>query len=273
MLGNMLDNLRKKAPTIHSITNYVTVNDCANILLACGAAPIMADDPEEVAEITALCAGLNLNIGTLNARTIPAMQLAGRQAMALGRPIVLDPVGAGASRLRTQTAQELLSALRISVLRGNISEIKSLALGAGSTKGVEADRLDAVTAENLPASLDFIQSFARQMGAVVAVTGAIDIVADGTRAFCIFNGHPMLGKITGAGCMLSAMTAAYVAANPEKPLEAVAAAVCAMGLCGELAQARLDSREGSGSFRTYLLDAVYHLQAADLEKGARYELR
>lgn len=135
MLKEMLNHVREKCPLIHNITNYVTVNDCANILLACGGSPIMADDAEEAEEITAICGGLNINIGTLNQRTIPAMHLAGKKANELGHPVVLDPVGAGASKLRTNTAKALLEDIHFTVLRGNISEIKTLALGTGGRKG------------------------------------------------------------------------------------------------------------------------------------------
>ena len=153
MLKEMLNHVREKCPLIHNITNYVTVNDCANILLACGGSPIMADDAEEAEEITAICGGLNINIGTLNQRTIPAMHLAGKKANELGHPVVLDPVGAGASKLRTNTAKALLEDIHFTVLRGNISEIKTLALGTGGAKGVDADIADKVTKENLPQML------------------------------------------------------------------------------------------------------------------------
>ncbi|MEZ3471008.1 MAG: hydroxyethylthiazole kinase, partial [Schaedlerella sp.] len=132
MQKELLENVRNSHPLIHNITNYVTVNDCANILLACGGSPIMADDVEEAEEITSICGGLNINIGTLNQRTIPAMKKAGIKANELGHPVVLDPVGAGASRLRTGTAMNLLEHVRFSVIRGNISEIKTLALGSGT---------------------------------------------------------------------------------------------------------------------------------------------
>lgn len=272
MLKEMLDNVRGKCPLIHNITNYVTVNDCANILLACGGSPIMADDAGEVEEITAICGGLNINIGTLNARTIPAMHLAGKKANELGHPIVLDPVGAGASKLRTDTARELLLGLRPTVLRGNISEIKTLALGTGGAKGVDADIADKVTKENLPQTVLFAKEFAKKTGAVIAITGAIDIVADGEKAYCIYNGHPMMSSITGTGCQLSAMTAAYVTANPEAPLEATAAAVCAMGVCGEKAHARLTEQDGNSGYRNYIIDAIYHLTGEELERCAKYEI-
>ena len=144
MLKNMLENVRKNCPLVHNITNYVTVNDCANIILACGASPIMADDENEVEEITTICGGLNINIGTLNKRTIASMLKAGKKANELNHPVVLDPVGAGASALRTETATNLLEEVKFSVIRGNISEIKTLALGSGTTKGVDADVADKV---------------------------------------------------------------------------------------------------------------------------------
>lgn len=273
MLGKMLANVREKNPLIHNITNYVTVNDCANILLACGASPIMADDVDEVEEITSLCAGLNINIGTLNQRTIPAMIAAGKQANLLHHPVLLDPVGAGASTLRTNTALQLLKEVQFTVIRGNISEIKTLAMGSGSTKGVDADVADQVTEQNLDQAVAFAKEFAAKTGAVIAITGAIDIVADAKTAYCIRNGHPMMSKITGTGCQLSAMTTAYLAANPTEPLTATAAAVCAMGLCGQKAQERLGEQDGNLSYRGYIIDAVDHLTPDELERGAMYELR
>lgn len=272
MLKEMLDNVRKNCPLIHNITNYVTVNDCANILLACGASPIMADDVDEAEDITTICGGLNINIGTLNQRTIPAMQKAGKKANELGHPVVLDPVGAGASKLRTQTAYALIDQVKFTVIRGNISEIKTLALGEGTTRGVDADVADSVTGENLSQAVEFAKAFARKTGAVIAITGAIDIVADGEKAFCIFNGHPMMSSITGTGCQLSAMIAAYVTANPETPLEATAAAICAMGICGEKAHQRLKPEDGNSSYRTYIIDAIYNLNGQELEDCAKYEM-
>ena len=273
MLKNMLENVRKNCPLIHNITNYVTVNDCANILIACGAAPIMADDKDEVTEITSICSGLNLNIGTLNNRTIESMLIAGKPANELNHPVVLDPVGAGASKLRTETALELLEKLRFSVIRGNISEIKTLASGSGTTKGVDADVADKVTDENLDEVVAFAKAFSRKTGAVIAITGAIDIVANSQKAYCIRNGHPMMSSITGTGCQLSAMTAAYVTANPDHPLEAAAAAVIAMGYAGELAHSRLTDLDGNSTYRNYIIDAIYNMTPEKLERGANYEVR
>lgn len=272
-MHELLENVRLHTPLIHNITNYVTVNDCANILLACGASPIMADDLEEAEEITSICGGLNINIGTLNQRTIPAMLAAGKKANALGHPVILDPVGAGASALRTETALKLLQEIRFAVIRGNISEIKALTQGSGTTKGVDADVADRVTEENLEQAVAFAKAFSKTTGAVVAITGAIDLVADEHTAYCIRNGHPDMSRITGTGCQLSAMTAAYVTANPGRTLDAAAAAVCAMGLCGETARRRMTELDGNSSYRNYIIDAVYNLTPEALEEGARYEVR
>ena len=266
MFKTIFENVREKCPLIHNITNYVTVNDCANIILACGASPIMADDMEEVAEITTICAGLNINIGTLNSRTIESMLIAGKRANELNHPVVLDPVGAGASKLRTQTAIRLLNEVKLTVIRGNISEIKTLTLCC-------ADVADKVTQENLDDVVAFAKAFAAKTGAVIAITGAIDIVADSNKAYCIYNGHPVMSSITGTGCQLSAMTAAFVTANPENPLESAAAAVCAMGYAGEIAHSRLSEKDGNSSCRNYIIDAIYNMTPDMLEKGAKYEVR
>ncbi len=265
----VFENVRKTSPLIHNITNYVTVNDCANMLLACGASPIMADDGDEVAEITGICQGLNVNIGTLNRNTIPSMLAAGKRAYELGHPIVLDPVGAGASRLRTETALKLMKEIPFTVIRGNGSEIRTLAGGNGATKGVDADVSDQVAEGTLEEAVECAKAFALQSRAVVVITGVIDIVADKEHAYCIRNGHSMMGLVTGTGCQLSALTAAFVAANPGSPLEATAAAVCAMGLCGEIGYSRMNSQDGNASYRNYIIDAMYHLTPKELGKRAK----
>ena len=262
------ERLYAKAIEFAGLTGQETVLD-----LYCGASPIMSDDQSEVEEITTICGGLNINIGTLNKRTIESMFLAGKRANALSHPVVLDPVGAGASKLRTETAQKLLEEVKFTVIRGNISEVKTLASGSGTTKGVDADVADKVSEENLDSAVAFAKAFAEKTGAVIAITGAIDIVADGKKAYCIRNGHPMMSSITGTGCQLSAMTAAYVTANPEHPLEAAAAAVCAMGLAGEIAHARLSAQDGNSTYRNYIIDAIYNMTPEQLEEGAKYEVR
>ena len=272
-LGAGLDRVRERRPRIHCITNYVTANDVANLLLACGASPIMADEPEEVEEITARCAGLCLNLGTPSRRTIPSLMRAGVKAGELGRPVVLDPVGVGASALRLRTAQELMARVTFTVLRGNVSELRALAGGQEHTRGVDAGGADAVTEADLERGVAFAQGTARRTGTVVAVTGAIDLVSDGEQCVVIRNGRPEMGLVTGTGCQLSALTAACLAASPEHPLEAAAAAVCAMGVAGELAWARMSPQDGNATYRDRIIDAVCRIDGAALEKGANYEMR
>lgn len=271
-LGKSLQEVQKTTPLIHNITNYVTVNDCANALLAIGGSPIMSDEPADVVDIVSLCGGLNINIGTLNQRSIEAIFAAGLRAAELGRPIVLDPVGAGASSLRTKTAADLLDKLPISLIRANMSEAKALAGMASSTRGVDVCPDDVVTDKNLAASACFARGLSAKTGAVVAITGAIDIVADANRAFAVRNGSSLMGRITGAGCMLSSVCAAFVAANLETPLEATVSAVSGMGLAGQVAESRMNYQDGNASFRTYLIDALYRLDANQLTAGARVEI-
>ncbi|MCM1223979.1 MAG: hydroxyethylthiazole kinase, partial [Lachnospiraceae bacterium] len=242
-------------------------------LLAIGASPIMADDAAEVEDITSICSGLNINIGTLNKNTIPSMMLAAKKAASLGHKIVLDPVGAGASELRTKTALELLDAAQFDVVRGNISEIKTLAFGNGTTKGVDADFADSVCEENLSEAISFAKKIAAKLKCVVAITGAIDLVSDADKTYVIKNGLPQMSAITGTGCQLSAMVAAFVAANPENILKAAAAAVCAMGLCGEIAWKRMQEGDGNSTYRNRIIDALYNLHGEHLEQGAKYEIR
>lgn len=274
MFKEIIENVDAKTPLVHSITNYVTVNDCANILLACGASPIMADDQGEVEEITSICNALVINIGTLNERTIKSMVMAGKKASDLGHPVVLDPVGAGASTLRTNTTFQLLNEVQFSVIRGNISEIKTVAQGSGTTKGVDADVSDAVTETNLDQAVTFAKSLSAKTGAVIVITGAIDIVADRHKAYVIRNGHAMMSKVTGTGCMLSVVIAGYCGANTGSLLDATAAAVCAMGLCGELAYNKLMELDGGiSTYRTLIIDYMDKMDAEMLNGGMKIESR
>ena len=273
MLGNCIENVRNIMPLVHNITNSVTVNDVANVLLACGGSPIMADEIEEVEEITSICGGLNINIGTLNKRSIESMFVAGRKANELNHKLLLDPVGAGASELRTSTAIKLMEQLKFDVIRGNISEIKTLALGSGSTRGVDADIADTVTEENLDDGIKFIKDFAKKSGSIIAITGAIDLVSDGNKCYVIRNGRTEMGKITGTGCQLSGMITAFIVANPENTCEAVVAAVCTMGLAGEIAWSRMQKGDGNATYRNRIIDAIYNMDKDTLEKKANYEIR
>ena len=274
MLHEIWTNIAEKHPLVHCITNYVTVNQCANVLLAAGGAPVMADEPEDAADIAAISSALVINIGTLNQNTIPAMFRAGEVAKAQNHPMVLDPVGAGASALRTVTALRLMEALPFTVIRGNLSEIKTIATGSGATRGVDADAADSINEETLPKIVSFAKALAEKTGAVIAISGAIDVVADAQKAYVIKNGHPMMARITGSGCMLSVLIGAAIGANPKEPLLATATAVMAMGYCGEVAEARMREKDaGNATFCNELIDAVFRLDGAMLEAGANFEVR
>ena len=270
MFKECIENVRKNVPLVHNITNYVTVNDVANVLLACGGSPIMSDDIDDVEDITSICGGLNINIGTLNKNTIPSMFAAGKKANELGHVTLLDPVGAGASKLRTETANKLIEEVKFDVIRGNISEIKTLMLGSGSTKGVDADVADKVTEDNMDETIAKLKAFT---GSIIAVTGAIDLVCDSDKCYVIRNGRPEMSAITGTGCQLSGMMTAFVVANKNNKLEAAAAAVCAMGLAGEIGYGRMAEGDGNSTYRNRIIDAIYNMDGEVLEKGAKYEIR
>ncbi|CAF1074848.1 unnamed protein product [Adineta steineri] len=274
MFDQILSNVTSKRPLVHCITNYVTVNDCANIIAACGASPIMADDHNEVEDITSICNGLVLNIGTLNERTIQSMIIAGKKANALRHTVVLDPVGAGASQLRTQTTYKLLDEIKFSVIRGNISEIKTVALGSGTTKGIDADASDTITEENLSESIEFVKALSKRLKSVIAITGAIDLVANEDCVYVIRNGNPMMSTVIGTGCMLSSMIGAFCSANEDQLLDAVAAAVCVMGLAGEIAYERLQKAgdgAGSSTYRIFLIDAINTMSWEVLKNGMKID--
>lgn len=273
MLGKCLENVKNQKPLVHCITNYVTVNDVANSIIACGASPIMSDEPKDVADITAICGSLYINIGTLNRSSIEAMLVAGKKASDNGKLILLDPVGAGASSLRTTTALEILKQTTVGIIRGNISEIKALASGSGTTRGVDADTADEITPENLSAMIDFAKKLSEQSKAVIAITGKIDLVADSRKCYVIYNGCAQMSQITGTGCMLSGIASAYAAANPQNITEAVAAAVCVMGIAGEQGLERMEKCDGNSSLRNYIIDAVYNMTGEVLERRAKYEVR
>lgn len=275
MFSEIIKNIRSKTPLVHNITNYVTANDCANILLACGGSPIMADDIAEVEEITSICSALVINIGTLNSRTVESMIKAGKKANELNIPVMLDPVGAGASKLRTDTVFRLLDEVKFTVVRGNVSEIKIVGKSdVDGTRGVDANVADSISEENIDEVVKYVRSLSQRLSAVVAVTGAMDIVSDGSKTYIIRNGHPSMSKITGTGCMLTSIIGAYCGANREKITEATAAAVCAMGLSGELAYEKMKKNDaGISSLRIYLIDFMSKIDAEMLKEGAKIEVR
>lgn len=263
-VSQAIAKLREQRPLVHNITNYVTVNDCANALLAIGASPIMADDIAEAADITAISSALVINIGTLNRRTVESMLAAGKRANELGIPVVLDPVGAGASKLRNSTVRSILEQVRITVLRGNISEVAFVAGLNVSTRGVDASEADGSHDAAAVA-----REVARKFGCTAAVTGAVDVVSDGAGSVKIRNGNPMLKRVTGTGCMTSALVGAYAGALKDGFL-AAAAGIASMGIAGELAFEKA-GRSGTGSFHIAVIDALSQLDAAVMEARAKLD--
>lgn len=255
MFEEIFKNLSEVKPVVQCITNFVTVNDCANIILACGGSPTMAHHRDEVEEIAACCQSLVLNMGTMF--DFDSMILAGKKCNELNIPVILDPVGMGASALRNKTFEGLAENIRFSVIRGNISEIKRIATGKGSTSGVDADKTDAITESNIYDVAFMAKELSKKMGCVIAVSGPIDVVADKETACLIRNGHPIMSKITGSGCMSTALLGAFCGANRHNILDASAAAVADMGISGQLAQRKTEGAEGGTmTFRMFLIDYV-----------------
>lgn len=261
--AEILSQLRRKQPLVHHITNYVTVTDCANMTLAIGASPVMADDPAEVEEMVSCAAALVLNMGTLNSRTIGSMLAAGKKARQIGIPVVFDPVGVGATSLRTITAQQIIAEVRPTVIRGNMSEIKIIAGQNTAIKGV-----DSVAGEEAGDSV--AAALSRKLGCVVAITGKTDIIADKDRLCRIHNGDPLLSRITGTGCMATSLTGCFCAVTDDR-FSATAAAIMTMGLAGELAQASLQPGEGVGSFHMRLFDAIAAITPDSLLQGGKID--
>jgi len=264
----ILTEVRERKPLVHLITNYVTVNDCANIVLALGAAPVMADEIDEVDEIVSHAAALVLNIGTLNGRTIGAMLAAGKKANEREIPVVLDPVGAGASALRTKTAARLIQEVKPAVIRGNISEIKVISGRESDIRGVDADEGAAVNLSFSEKSKLAVE-LAKNTGSVIAVTGAVDLVTDGKKVCFIRNGHSMMTRVTGTGCMLTALIGSCCGVTDDY-WAAAATAVMVMGLAGERAFAKVkDLASGTGGFRSFLIDEVSRMTPGSLAEGGK----
>ena len=255
----MLSELRERKPLVHQITNYVVMNETANATLALGALPVMAHAREEVEEMVALAGALVLNIGTLSPHWVEAMLLAGKAANEHGIPVVLDPVGAGATRYRTETARRLLDEVKVAVLRANPGEVATLVGVEAEVRGVESIGAGSESA-------DLARTAARNLGLVAAVTGPVDHVSDGERVLAVANGHELLAAVTGTGCMSSAITGCFLAVARDRPLEASAAALAAFGVAGE--DAARDAK-GPGSFHVGLYDALAGLEPETLDARAR----
>ena len=257
--GDSLRRLRDTKPLVHQITNYVVMNETANATLALGALPVMAHAKEEVGEMAQLAGALVLNIGTLSPHWVEAMILAGQIANQRGTPVVLDPVGAGATTYRTSTAKQILDEVRVAVLRGNAGEIATLV-------GVEAEVRGVESIDSGGDHAALARHAASAFGLVASVTGPVDHVSDGDRVIAIENGHPLLASITGTGCMSTALTGCFLAVNPDEPLDAAAEALVAFGVAGEDA-AR--GAKGPGSFHVALYDALAALDPDTLDARAR----
>lgn len=257
-LADALSLLRKRAPVVHAITNWVTAGDVANALHALGARPVMASAPEEVKEIVAGSDALVLNLGTPDPIRVKAMFLAGSHASTLGKPIVFDPVGVGGSRFRMETARSLLSEVRVTIIRGNQAEIGAITGTGGQLRGIDA----AAGPSDLSSAAC---ALSRQTGAVVAVTGPKDLIAKDEKNVFVENGHPIMAKVTGTGCILSAILGAFAAVEPD-PLVAAVGAIAFFGVAGEKAALRA---QGPGTFRPALLDVLSELSPEDLIANAR----
>jgi hydroxyethylthiazole kinase len=259
--GATLAAIRERRPLVHQITNFVVMNETANVTLAVGALPVMAHAREEVEEMVGLAGALVVNIGTLAPHWVDAMLLAGAAASQTGVPVVLDPVGAGATRYRTETARRILDEVDVTVLRGNAGEVATLVGVQAEVRGVES-----IGGGGDPAEL--ARAAARTLGVVASVTGAVDHVSDGERTLSVANGHELLGSITGTGCMASAVTGCFLAGKPPDPLAAAAEALAAFGVAGE--DAAVEAR-GPGSFHVNLYDALAALDPTTLSGRARIE--
>jgi hydroxyethylthiazole kinase len=258
-----LERIRERKPLVHNITNYVVMNYTANVLLACGASPVMAHAVEEVEEMVSLAGALVLNIGTLSPPWIEAMLRAGKRANALNIPVILDPVGAGATRLRTDSARRLIESLSIHVIRGNASEILSL---AGEKPGARTKGVDSV--HTVDQVTEAAVALAKELRATLAITGAVDLITDGERICRVMNGHQMMSCVTGTGCSATVIIGAFLAVCPD-PLKAATTGLSYFGLAGEKAAAKALS---PGSFQIALLDALYEMKGEELRAGAKIQV-
>jgi hydroxyethylthiazole kinase len=263
-LKELLGGVRNKKPLIHHITNYVTTNDCANIVLAIGGSPVMADAIEEVEDMVSIASALVINIGTLNSLKVEAMLKAGKKANELGIPVILDPVGVGATPYRKESALKLLSEIKFSVIRGNLAEIKTLCGMNSLSKGVDSEEAISEDAKIIAKDL------AGKLDCIIVISGAIDYVSDGTKIISVRNGHRMLTDVTGTGCMSTSLIGAYCGVTKDY-LTAAAAGIMTMGIAGEIAFERLKDLQGSGSFKVNIIDAIYKFSYRDIAERGNYE--
>lgn len=285
-ITHAIKDVRDTHPLVHCITNYVTVNDVANSILAIGGSPIMADALEEVEAVVSKSKALVLNIGTLNENTVKAMILAGKTANAKNIPVILDPVGAGFTPYRTEAAKKILDEVGVGIIRGNLSEIASLAGIKSANKGVDAS--DSITdSQNIVADINpasIAKNLAQKYSTVIAITGQTDIISNGNCCYKIRNGHPKLSKVTGTGCMATGLIAAFAGANTAATsgintaaahsetgtLSAAVAGIVSMGIAGEIAFAKAGN-DGTGSFHVAIIDALSRMSDVELQSHLKLE--
>lgn len=263
LIGDILHNVRKENPLVHNITNVVVTNFTANGLLALGASPVMAYAPEEVGDMAKIAGALVLNMGTLNSETVESMIIAGKSANAHGVPVIFDPVGAGATPYRTEMAGRIMREVKISIIRGNAGEIANIAGFQAEVKGVDAGNVQGN-------QIDLAITGARKLQTIIVVTGKEDVITDGTTTFVGRNGHPILTKVTGTGCLLTSVIGAFAAV--EKIYWPHASAVTAYGIAAELARERTASK-GPGSFQMEFLDQLASVSGQHVIEKAFIEQR
>lgn len=276
-IPELLNEVKSKNPLTHCITNFVTVNDCANAVLAIGASPIMSEDIEEVAEVVSIADALVINIGKLSHEQVEAMKISSAQANKINTPVILDPVGVGISQLRNKVTLEIIENYKLAAIRGNITEIKTIAKLTGiisesnTAKGVDVSESDIITQDNLNENADVISKLAAKLDTVILASGPIDILSDGETTIAIDNGDEMMPYITGSGCMLSSIVGSCIGAT--NPLEGTMLAALLMTIAGEKARSKVDSENtGTGSFRAYLIDYLYKLDGQTLINKSNIEI-
>lgn len=276
-IPELLNEVKSKNPLTHCITNFVTVNDCANAVLAIGASPIMSEDIEEVAEVVSIADALVINIGKLSHEQVEAMKISSAQANKINTPVILDPVGVGISQLRNKVTLEIIENYKLAAIRGNITEIKTIAKLTGiisesnTAKGVDVSESDIITQDNLNENADVISKLAAKLDTVILASGPIDILSDGETTIAIDNGDEMMPYITGSGCMLSSIVGSCIGAT--NPLEGTMLAALLMTIAGEKARSKVDSENaGTESFRAYLIDYLYKLDGQTLINKSNIEI-
>lgn len=276
-IPDTLDKFKATTPLTQCITNFVTVNDCANAILALGGSPIMADDPQEVEEIVNIANALVINIGTVRKEQIEAMKLSSAQANKTGTPITIDPVGVGISKVRNDTTLDLIENYDVAAIRGNITEIKTISKliniidDTNTAKGVDVCDDDVITEENLKLNGEIIAKTAEKLNTVILASGPIDILSDGKTTIAIYGGDEMMPLITGSGCMLSSLVGSC--AGAVDPFNGTLLAILAMNKAGEKARAKVDENNlGTGSFRTFLIDALYQTDAEELVNESKIRI-